>query len=191
LIIGGTEADINEFPHMVAIGFRQKGYRNYDYACGGSLISNQYVLTAAHCNKMNRRPLVVMLGTINLDSYDSKIEEIEKFISYPYYNSITNYGDIALIKLKNSLDFSDKLVPACLPKLNMNLEINSKATATGWGHTEYAGEATKKLHKVTLEILDSFYCRRLYGDKFNNEQICAGDLTGKKDTCQGGNFIKV
>ena len=65
-IIGAEDADINEFPHMAAIGYEKENSLDYEFLCGGTLISEKYILTAVHCvNKRNQVPRFARLGKVN------------------------------------------------------------------------------------------------------------------------------
>lgn len=186
-IVGGSKAAFGEFPHMVSVGFGREGSSYYNYICGGSLISDRYVLTAAHCNKKHQEfgePRVVQMNTIELNSSRSKIVPIAEFIKYDKFNSLNNFGDIALIKLANIVTFSESLRPACLKTKNSNLARTNKAIATGYGDTEFRGSSSSTLLKVSLDIFPLNKCKEHY--TVFDEQICSGVLEGGKDTCQGG-----
>lgn len=192
LIVGGQKAAAMEFPHMAAVG-----YPNFNgqlaFKCAGSLISEQFVLTAAHCSIADRvRPTMVRLGDLNLQQREFELPEvdisIDKFISHPAYNKDTKQNDVALIRMTRQATFSRYIRPACL--WQKPIIPKSEALATGWGHTEYAGTSSEDLMKVKLDILNIEHCERIYEDggyQINRNQICAGVLAGGYDTCQGGN----
>lgn len=115
---------------------------------------------------------------------------IDSFIKHEKYDRDTKQNDIAVVKLSRTLEFKfPKLIrPACLWQSS---EIEGTRTiATGWGDTAYAGSGSEELLKVRLDILDKSKCVSTFEDDdeivINDNQICAGILTGGKDTCQGG-----
>lgn len=192
LVVGGEIARVGEFPHMSAIGWKTIG--GVDWKCGGSLISEHFVLTAAHCSSFHGIvPNIVRLGYQNLARQYGNVQphdyEIENVIVHPDYKHSSNYYDIALIQLKSNVIFTRLIRPACLWK---NDYINStKAVATGWGQFQFNGDRSDDLRKVALNILDNNYCQKLYesSKKLRNgivsSQLCAGYLKGGKDTCSG------
>lgn len=135
LIVGGVAANPGEFPHMAAIG-----YPNFNggisFNCGGSLISELFVLTAAHCSKADRvSPTTVRLGDQDLKIKENNLSEvdipIESFINHEGYNKETRENDIAVIKMKQPAKFNKNIRPACLQQtLNIG---KTKAVASGWG----------------------------------------------------------
>lgn len=164
LILGGTEADRTDFPHMASIGF---GFgRKLSYKCGGTLISEKFVMTAAHC-KSDRtrfvkrfhvhsqcsliswrnskimtifdsgRATVVRLGSVDqkLNDEHTKIIAIKKFIVHPEYTSRSKYNDIALVEMAHNVYFTDFILPACI-NTDINIEWDT-ATATGFGLTSH------------------------------------------------------
>ncbi|CAH2083530.1 unnamed protein product [Euphydryas editha] len=201
LIVGGEDANQGEFPHMAAIGWvNVEG--NYAFQCGGSLISSRFVLTAGHCSKNPRmkekKPAIVRLGDQNLDPavsdgaspLDVPIKTVHK---HPEYNSPGKYNDIALFELNSDVDFEAAIRPACL-WTKPDFPGHTKAVATGWGVTSSKRGAvgSNELQKVSLSLLENDYCDLLLNGTHNRHwwgfastQMCAGELRGGKDTCQG------
>ncbi|XP_046685861.1 serine protease snake-like [Homalodisca vitripennis] len=193
LIVGGVEAALKEFPHMAALGFGLTP-NTAKWLCGGTLISEHFVLTAAHCldHFSVGRPKFVKLGMVNVlrdYSKNVQIHKIDKTIFYPYYNKTVKMNDIGLIKLEGKVQFNTYALPACLDSEGIIKE--ARAIATGWGKTRNdVREGSATLLKVTLNIIGindckvAFSRKRRYGE-LDETRMCAGDLKGGKDTCQG------
>lgn len=135
LVVGGVDAKPFEFPHMAGIGYR-KFDGQFSFSCGGSLISELFVLTAAHCSKADRvSPSIVRLGDLNLKIKENALDEIdvpiEKFISHEDYNAETRENDIAIIKMAKTVKFSKSIRPACLQQTEAIPK--TRAVAIGWG----------------------------------------------------------
>lgn len=79
-IINGRPAGLSEFPHMVALGYRNSD-NEYDFDCGGTLIADNWVVTAAHCIKDSRKPLIVRMGKVTLHNDDDGVEAVDRNIS--------------------------------------------------------------------------------------------------------------
>lgn len=93
-------------------------------------------------------------------------------------------NDVALLKLESEVAFNEFIQIACLP--SEILPVNSTSTAVGWGLTSEQGSISDVLREVAITVYDGSYCK-FTTDSIKNwdSQICAGDLSGKKDTCQG------
>ncbi|CAH1717808.1 unnamed protein product [Chironomus riparius] len=192
-IAKGIKAVINEFPWAVLLGYND-GLGEIVWDCGGNLISEQYVLTAAHC--IRRDLEIARLGehTIsterdcdNFGACTDPVQEIkiEKAIKHPEYGKPENKHDIGLVKLAVLADTTKLNVRTiCLPTMEA-VEITKvksrNFTMTGWGKSEF-GIKSDVLLKTELQLVESSLCS--YKDIFE-EKICAGGFN-KLHTCRGG-----
>lgn len=69
-IVGGSKSFVGEFPHFASLGYKQQSSESVDFFCGGALISDSFVLTAAHCCRKSQMPHLVRLGKVNKTSFD-------------------------------------------------------------------------------------------------------------------------
>jgi secreted trypsin-like serine protease len=111
------------------------------FECGGSLISEKFVLTTAHCLRERNPPTVVRLGDQNLKSDDDGAQRqefgIKSFMKHENYSGKAKYHDIGLIELDGEVTFTRFVRPACLWQ---DFQIPSEtAIATGWGVLKYNG----------------------------------------------------
>ncbi|XP_068627110.1 serine protease Hayan-like [Battus philenor] len=196
LVVGGKVVPIRSFPHMALVGWLKLRSNGYAWRCGGSLISEKFVLTAAHCAYEERdntivmgTPRVVQLGSSYLDDPAAKVVKISSVIRHPKFKQPKAYYDIALIKMATAVKFSDVISPACL---GVSPPAGAAIVATGWGRTEFGGEQSRELRGVSLKVWDTRECaaalgtsRKLPEGPSTDSQICAGEKDGGKDTCQG------
>ncbi|XP_028145420.2 serine proteinase stubble-like [Diabrotica virgifera virgifera] len=193
-IIGGQSSKQKEFPHMAALGYGVKSENQW--LCGGSLISENYVLTAAHCLTAPSLGAVqyVRLGTTTLqtETLDSADYNVVRRIPYPTYVNGRQYDDIALLQLDRPVQFTEYIQPICL-FASTDLS-NVQLTATGWGKTSNYGSIAKDLQKVDLDYVPNDVCQKAYSiipkDELpygiiDTSQLCGGTQDGSKDTCQG------
>uniref|UniRef100_A0A336M6F9 CSON009877 protein n=1 Tax=Culicoides sonorensis TaxID=179676 RepID=A0A336M6F9_CULSO len=197
-IEGGEDASHREYPHMAAIGdnsIEVEGVEDYIlWFCGGSLISENFVITAAHCivTENTISPKIVKFGALNfdVDEPSAKTYEIEQAIAHPEYVRQFVYHDIGLLKLKENVKLDFNIRPICLPPSDASREFKS-IWATGWGKKK--GEGYEGiLQKLQLPLVTESQCGMTYTPKrtkrlpngLNGKILCYGAIRGK-DTCPG------
>jgi secreted trypsin-like serine protease len=201
MIVGGKAAEANKWPWQVFIQMPIEG-TNDAYNCGGTLISSQWVLSAAHCFTHDIIP-VIGFGSNKLDHL--KWVKAEKVFSHEGYNGDTHENDIALVKLSEPVEFGPGVARAVLgtPELYATLP-GKKGIATGWGAMVDREEFNKAypdteldqaflqpndLQEVEVPIQNLEKCRTNYtkvsNDYVPDGQLCAGLKVGGKDSCQG------
>jgi len=187
-IVGGTKADIEDFPWQVYL-------KAGAFLCGGSIISEKWVLTAAHCafdDKGVPIPITSMsvkAGTAYSNgTITGEIYYIEEVIIHEDYSSFGYLNDVALLKLKDSIDFSI----ANYIELISTEEIEAGAadpgvlsTVTGWGLTSVDPDFFPVvLQKVQLPIVSNETVRPVWGT-VPESVLMAGYANGNKDACSG------
>ncbi|KAK5649797.1 hypothetical protein RI129_000826 [Pyrocoelia pectoralis] len=207
-IFGGTMTDLHEFPWMTLLIYQTE--KGPGLACGGVLISRKYVLTAAHCvtgtsvRKIGNL-IAVRLGEYNIDTPvdcdNDEIDEdcalphldifIESSIPHPNYTagSSGRYNDIALIKLKQAVNYTKDVQPICLARTSQMPNWNNPGTnlyICGWGQTETRETGSSIKLKAQVPVVRDNICAKSYarsGIVLSNTQICAGG--GNEDSCKG------
>ena len=196
-MIGGQDADPREYPWqamVVLTTYNTTTYKyRYFYKCGGTLISDQWVLTSHHCLD-NSNPIwpggeitVVLGGYVFPPNYQTgnevtevfgleKVVGVEKIVRHPY-GGLLAY-DIALLKMDSKITFRRNIFPACVPGPDYNLDdyIHKYVYATGWGFTKTV--PTRTLPRVLQELKLSIHDR-------------ANCHTFLKTGCSAGNMLAI
>merc|ERR1719457_69634 len=135
-IVGGEEAADGEFPWQVSL--RQIGAIGATHFCGGSIIDENWIMTAAHCCAGQTPAFMhVVAGGIKLNAAEGEEEkrDLEMIIGHPDYDSRELTNDICLLKMKEPLEWTEFVQPAALPEPLAEVDGGVMATVTGWGTT--------------------------------------------------------
>lgn len=181
-IVNGFLATQGQFPYTVLVITTVPFGHDF---CGGVLISNQWVLTAAHC-AVSVTQFEVLLGVHKI--YENEIARIidmtKTAVIHDEYNPKTHANDLALIKLSKNVEFTDKIQPAVLPTASNDLLVGESVIAIGWGLEQTGAKAlASTLRWAPLHIVTNERCSEFLDDVLHTT-ICAegGQM---QSTCHG------
>ncbi|XP_062396791.1 coagulation factor IX-like [Sardina pilchardus] len=189
-IVGGNEATRGEIPWQVALINKASGM----VFCGGSLLSDVWVVTAAHCKveTEGQGPFFIRLGEHDkhVDEKSERDHEVDNIILYHKYDAKKSlyHHDIALLHLRDPVIFSDYIIPICLgPKTFTEFLLRNAdmALVSGWGRVRFGGPDSSTLQKVQVPYVDRTECKGSSTDRVSGSMFCAGYDTLDKDSCQG------
>ncbi|XP_020808966.1 brachyurin-like [Drosophila serrata] len=182
-IVGGNYAYIGQIPYQVGITF---DYGSSSGFCGGSIISNEWILTAAHCTD-NADSATIYAGSILLNTGVKRTASSQNIKQHSDYNEDSLVNDIALIMLSQALEFGPTIGKVGLPPLTGPYDTYEDQTArvSGWGLPDTnAILQTFFLKYVDVMVISNTDCNLAYPGFIKPSHLCTATNTGK-GTCYG------
>ncbi|CAK1543408.1 unnamed protein product [Leptosia nina] len=184
-IVGGMETSICMYPYNVAIS------RNGKHWCGGSIIDEQWVLTAGHCmeaahdgDKKKLQPFIVRAGSSfhNRGGYQARVNKV--FFPKDYSPGNADF-DYSLLRLDRPMPIGRNIAVLNLPSKDYIIKTDDILIVTGWGSTDESGygHIPERLRFVPVPVMKIEECQKAYRFYITPRMICAGYATGGKDAC--------
>nr|BAE72683.1 Ami [Xenopus laevis] len=181
-ILGGQDSKEKTWPFMASI------QKNEVHQCGGVLISDKWVLSAAHCaTDSNNSSLHVMLGAISLTKPEQYkiVLKVEREIPHPLYNSTKKHHDLLLLELSEKVTLSEAVKPLPFETENIDIPDGKRCLVAGWGQMKSTGKMPDTLQELWIPVISRDVCNRrnYYDNEITPNMICA--IEAKKDSCEG------
>ncbi|XP_059398968.1 granzyme-like protein 1 [Carassius carassius] len=178
-IVNGTEAKPHSRPYMVSL---QKYFK---HVCGGFLISDEFVLTAAHCNK---KGLTAVVGAHDLKNNKGSVRiGVKSYHIHPDFNTKTLLNDIMLLRLEKEVKQNKIAKKISIPTQEGDIEADSVCSVAGWGKLRLKGKRSNLLMEVDVKIMNNTQCKNKWKDIYSASQMicvyghggsCSGDSGG-------------
>ncbi|XP_068084865.1 brachyurin-like [Anabrus simplex] len=181
-ITEGKTANRTDFPHQAALVLDTSGF------CGGSLISSEWILTAAHCAQGVGR-FTIYLGTLHITQPENGFEVLSSTtkIVHAGYSSTTFHNDVALIRLPMSVSKTKFISPVKLPFKNQTDDFVGKvAKASGWGRTSDSVQDISDVLKYTeLTVITNSDCQEVFNKEMIRSSVLCTRGKGGQNVCNG------
>jgi trypsin len=185
-IVGGIAARQGEFPWQARLTIGLGGL------CGGTIITPNVVLTAAHCTDgRTASQITVQVGDHDMGTNqpNEATHPVSRITQHASYSSATTDYDISLLHLATAITFNADVTAACQPANNDGLNyVGNTISISGWGTTSSGGSVAQILRYANVEVVSEAVCESEYGAaRITPQMVCAGTPPAftLKDTCQG------
>ncbi|XP_060137222.1 serine protease 27-like [Zootoca vivipara] len=189
-IVGGQASQIGAWPWQVSVGWKGRHY------CSGSLVAQQWVVSAAHCFTQNLfSDITVTLGAHQLANRSSKSQSVPvaQVIRNIAFDGTGTRGDIALLRLQRPMKYTPYILPVCVPFPSAVFPEGMACFVTGWGYIGFDEPlpSPQTLQQVQVSLIDVDRCNKMFNvpptgsNPVTDDMICAGYKEGGKDACQG------
>uniref|UniRef100_A0A674KH64 Peptidase S1 domain-containing protein n=1 Tax=Terrapene triunguis TaxID=2587831 RepID=A0A674KH64_9SAUR len=158
--------------------------------CGGSIVNEKWIVTAAHCIEPGAQ-ITVVAGEHNTEVNDGteQYRQVVNIFPHPTYNASQKkyHNDIALLVLGTPLEFNSYVTPICIAskEFTNSLVKHGTGTVSGWGSQLFRGRVATVLQVLKVPFVDRATCMRSSRFSILQNMFCAGYHSEAKDTCEG------
>ncbi|XP_036098820.1 enteropeptidase [Molossus molossus] len=185
-IAGGHDAKEGAWPWIAAL------FHNNKLLCGASLVSNAWLVSAAHCvygRNLEPSKWKAVLGlhaTSNLTSPQVVTRLVDQIVINPHYNKRSKDSDIAMLHLEFKVNYTDYIQPICLPEENQVFPPGRICSIAGWGKLFHQGPTANILQEADVPLISNEKCQQQMPEySITENMVCAGYQEGGIDSCQG------
>lgn len=177
-IVGGFTLNISQVPWQVSLQVRNGTHQ----FCGGTIIGDRWILTAAHCRRGFTSGVLYVRAGATHKYHEGVLVEVKRFSAHPKFKPQLLDFDFALLELSTPLKFSDTIRSIPLPDFgDAAIENGTRCLVSGWGETQNTNESDVVLRGAEVPIVGQKKCNRVYEGKITTRMICAGYDNGGKD----------
>uniref|UniRef100_A0A8C1JJW8 trypsin n=1 Tax=Cyprinus carpio TaxID=7962 RepID=A0A8C1JJW8_CYPCA len=164
-IVNGTEAIPHSRPFMVSL------QKNWRHICGGFLISDRFVMTAAHCWK--NKKLTAVVGAHDLRQNEGPVRiGVKSYHIHPHFNMHTLQNDIMLLRVTvKEVEQNKNVMKISIPKKERDIEDGSVCSVAGWGRLNFKGKKSFRLMEAEVKIMNNTECKNKWKDNFSASQM--------------------
>ncbi|KAM7027932.1 acrosin-like [Passerculus sandwichensis] len=189
-VVGGSDAKPGAWPWMVSI--QHPWMPRLKHLCGGSLVSAEWVLTAAHCfnriKEIGILNLVIGASQLTQPGPGAQVRKIKKLFRHEKYNRSDKSNDIALLELNEPVQCSPYIQLACVADPTIRVSELQNCWVAGWGLTsEEDTDSSDHLQEAKVQLIDLQLCNSTgwYAGEIHTHNLCAGYPQGGIGTCKG------
>jgi secreted trypsin-like serine protease len=190
-IMGGAPAPDGAYPWQVSLEVEVIKNPLYSHFCGGAILADRWIVTAAHCVQDNSPSEIVVIAGTNQLGVSVDRRAVSRIFIKPDFNLLNMDNDVALLELEQALPLGQKIAAISILRPadeSQTLQSDAKLVVVGWGATQENGEVVRNLRYAILPPVDRALCNRplAYDGRVTESMLCAGVRTGKiADACQG------
>ncbi|XP_051765542.1 mast cell protease 1A-like isoform X8 [Ctenopharyngodon idella] len=183
-IVNGREAKPHSRPYMVSVQAKEQ------HICGGFLISDRFVMTAAHCRN-NSKVLTVVLGAHDLRQKNLDRIKVDFYHKHPKFTNGSFHNDIMLLRLEKHVELNDNIKGISIPTKEDDIEAVTVCSVAGWGSLKTNGTVNNRLMETDVTVMNNEKCESEWGkeDYSASQMMCVYGDGGSCDGDSGGPLV--